>query len=76
MKDLNPADSLAITKVKIDSNIITGTLDTLNSGQFTKAGKSSKASSLDEAMKASTDFQKRVLNAVYAGKGTLIDSSK
>lgn len=75
MKDLNPSDSLAITKAKIDSNIVTGTLDTLNSGQFTPA-KAGKASRLDDAMKASTDFQKSVLNSVYAGKGTLIDSEK
>lgn len=76
MKDLNPTDSLGITKAKIDSNIITGTLDTLNSGQFIKGGKSSKASKLDDAMKASTAFQKKILNAVYASKGSIIDSSK
>lgn len=76
MKDLSPSDSLAVTKAKIDANIITGTLDTLNSGQFSKAGKKSKASNVDDAMKASTDFQKKILNAVYAGKGSIIDSSK
>lgn len=76
MKDINASDGLAVTKAKLDSNIITGTLDTLNSGQFNTSGKSKKASALDDAMKVSTDFQKRVLNSVYAGKGTIIDSSK
>lgn len=76
MKDFSSSDSLAVTKAKIDSNIITGTLDTLNSGQFTKLGNKKKGYDVDEAMKSSTDFQKRVLNSVYAGKGTIIDSSK
>lgn len=65
------ANFSAVAAAKIGGDIITQTLDTLNSDTYGST-KSKKAGSQD-AMSDSYHFQKSVLSAAYLGKGTAIE---
>ena len=60
--------SVALERMKGD--IVTGTLDALNSSQYSGSRKSSGAS---DAMAQSYDFQQSVLSSVYSAKGAAVD---
>ena len=57
------------SREKIKSDIITGSLDTLNNAPQTKAG---SGSSMQAAMSASYDFNKSVLSAEYTPMGQFL----
>ena len=59
----------SLTKAKLDADIVTGTLDKLNSGDCG----SSKGTG--DAMKQTYDFSKEILSAVYGGKGSIANGS-
>ena len=73
---LNPVDSFNVRAGAVVGNIradiITGSLNALNSGSFSRGG----GSSLQSAMNDSYDFNKSVLSAGYGGgdKGVFLDS--
>ena len=62
----------SVTKSKLDSEIITQTLDKINKSG---GGKKSRGS-LQANMSDSYNFNKDVLSAAYEGKGTIADYSK
>lgn len=59
-----------VSKAKMDRDIITGTLDTLNSNVYGGGNKKS-GSSTQAAMSNTYEFSKSVLSAAY-GKGVAI----
>lgn len=64
------ADSInSANKATIGAQVVTQTLDTLNSGMY-----SGKGGNSTNKISQSYDFQKKVLSAVYEGKGTIADS--
>ena len=65
------ANFASAAAAKIGGDIVTQTLDTLNSGVYS-SGKGKGAGS-QEAMSHMYDFQKSVLSAAYLGKGTAIE---
>ncbi|MDR2077277.1 MAG: hypothetical protein LBP61_10185 [Desulfovibrio sp.] len=70
----NPLDlktTKALLKTRMDSEIITQTLDTLNSRSSGKSGKKS-FSAAQEGMSQTYDFSKSVLSAAYEGKGIAV----
>ncbi len=62
-------ESEASLKAKLDSQIITQTLDNLNGSQC--GGKSKKGSSTQQAMSNTYEFSKEVLSAAYSDKGAI-----
>ena len=67
--DTTAALALSVSKAKLAGDIITGTLDKLNSNDY------GKSPATENAMKQTYDFSKQVLSAVYGGKGTIADGS-
>jgi hypothetical protein len=63
-----------IVKDSIKRDIVTGTLNTMNEGQYNV--KKKPKGSVQAAMSNTYNFSQSVLSAVYEGKGTLIDSSR
>lgn len=76
MYKISATDSVGITKAKLDGQIVEGTLETLNSGQFSSGGKGKKGSRLSVSMKDSVDFQKDILRAAYSPKGNIVNTVK
>lgn len=72
MKEALNAAAVSLESIKGD--IVTGTLDTLNTYGGKKKKKSKNA--MQSAMSDSYDFNKTVLSAAYEGKGTIIDSKR
>jgi hypothetical protein len=70
---LIPEPSGALLKAQMDSDIITQTLDTLNSRSPGKSGKKS-LSSAQQGMSQTYDFSKSVLSAAYEAKGIAVTS--
>jgi hypothetical protein len=68
---LVPETSGALLKAKMDSEIITQTLDTINSRSPGKYGKKS-SSATQEGMSQTYDFSKSVLSAAYEAKGIAV----
>ncbi len=62
--------ALAASKAELDSQIVTQTLDNLNSPMYSG---SSKCNSARQGMSDTYDLSKSVLSAYYLGKGTAID---
>jgi len=56
----------AVSLEKIKSDIVTGTLDTLNS---------TAAKKKTNSMQQTYDLSKKVLSSYYEGKGTLVDTA-
>lgn len=67
------AESAAVSKAKMGAEIITQTLDNLNSPTYASGKKKSK-SCQQSAMSQTYDLSKSVLSAVYEGKGIGIDN--
>jgi len=61
----------AVSLEKIKGDIVTQTLDKINS-----PGTPNKAKNAQGAMSDTYNFSKSVLSSVYEGKGTIIDSTK
>jgi hypothetical protein len=61
----------ALLKARMDSDIITQTLDTLNSRSPGKSGKKT-FSAAQEGMSQTYDFSKSVLSAAYEAKGIAV----
>ena len=59
----------ATSKAKMGAEIVTQTLDTLNSSTY-----SGKSGGSDGGMSDTYNFSKQVLSSVYEGKGTIADS--
>lgn len=55
---------------RIKGDIVTGTLDALNSNQF---GGSRKSGGASDAIAQSYEFQQSVLSSVYSAKGAAVD---
>ena len=66
----NPLD-LKTTKARMDSDIITQTLDTLNNRSSGTPGKKS-SSAAQEGVSQTYDFSKSVLSAAYEAKGIAV----
>lgn len=64
-------ESAATTKAKLDNEIVTQTLDTLNSSQYSGKSKKGKYSSTQQAMSNTYDLSKSVLSAAYSDKGAI-----
>lgn len=64
-------ESAATTKAKIGNDIVTQTLDTLNSSKYSGKSKKGKSGSTQEAMSNSYQFNKDVLSAAYSDKGSI-----
>ena len=64
----------AVSLEKIKGDIVTQTLDKINSPG--SGGTSGKAKNAQSAMSDTYNFSKSVLSSVYEGKGTIIDSTK
>ena len=62
----------AVTAAKIEGDIVTKTLDTLNSGQF--GGSGSKKSSGVGSMSDTYNLSNAVLSAAYQPKGMIINT--
>ncbi len=73
MKD-NPTNFLAATKAEIGGQVVSQTLDNLNSPMYAGSGKK-KGNSTRAAMSNTYELSKSVLSAAYEGKGTAIDKS-
>ena len=58
----------AAAKAALGAEVVTQTLDTLNSGMYSGKSKSG------DKMSQTYDFSKKVLSAVYEGKGSIADS--
>ncbi|MDR1360548.1 MAG: hypothetical protein LBJ82_06155 [Deltaproteobacteria bacterium] len=72
MKDsLFQEPSGALLKAQMDSDIITQTLDTLNSKTYGKSGKKT-SSATQEGMSRTYDLSKSVLSAAYEAKGIAV----
>ena len=72
MKDtLVTEETGALLKARMDSEIITRTLDTLNSGSPGKSGKKT-FSAAQEGISQTYDFSKSVLSAAYEAKGVAV----
>ncbi len=67
----NPIDIDAITAAKVGGDIVTKTLDTLNSGQFSGSGKKCSGSN---GMSNTYNLSKSVLSSVYQGKGAVVSA--
>ena len=67
-----PIDFEAITASKIGGDIVTKTLDTLNSGQFGVSG--SKKCSGSSGMSSTYNLSKSVLSSAYSPKGAVFST--
>ena len=64
-------ESAASRKARLDNEIVTQTLDNLNSSQYSGKSKKGKYSSTQEAMSNTYDLSKSVLSAAYSDKGAI-----
>lgn len=67
-----PIDFEAITASKIGGDIVSKTLDTLNSGQYSGSG--SKKCSGSSGMSNTYDLSKSVLSSAYSPKGAVVSA--
>ena len=63
-------EALEASKAKIGGDIVSKTLDTLNSGQFGSSGKCSGSNKISNTYHLS----KSVLSSVYQGKGSVVST--
>lgn len=62
----------AMTKAELDNEIVSQTLDTLNSGIYSGKSKKKKSySGTQDAMSNTYDLSKSVLSAAYEAKGSI-----
>ena len=68
-----PIDFEAITASKIGGDIVTKTLDTLNSGQY-YSGSGTKKCSGSNSMSDTYNLSKSVLSSAYSAKGAVVSA--